>query len=68
MSHRSQPDPAIITGVQECNIISPESLLPETARFPGGPFHLSASDQAPTIADWRSAIAATTRSAMRAPV
>jgi hypothetical protein len=26
---------------RECNIISPESLLPETARYPGGPFHLT---------------------------
>jgi hypothetical protein len=37
----------IIISDRERSIYSPESLLPETARFPGGPFHLN--DQPATI-------------------
>jgi hypothetical protein len=44
----------IIIGDRERSIHSPESLLPETARFPGGSFHLTIQQgaiQAPTIAE-----------------
>ena len=50
MSHNPAPPVPIMEGVREsCSInhISPESLLPETARFPGGPFLLS--DAAPDL-------------------
>jgi hypothetical protein len=66
MSHTSGPAIGIIINDRERSIHSPESLLPETARFPGGSFHLRNGTVCDSGAHDRWATAAMTATADRA--